>query len=150
MNLAVRFTGTVEPFATLDVKHFVRWLDKRIPPHDWPKMSDAAYMGWGEMFQPIADTLVRHYYHSCSVSGIGMFTLDPGVIHPAHADVQTPDWMVRVHVPIVTNPGAVIVMGDGEHHLQVGKAYRMNTLATHAVENRGKTPRLHFIFDVKG
>ncbi|MCI0560065.1 MAG: aspartyl/asparaginyl beta-hydroxylase domain-containing protein [Nitrososphaera sp.] len=143
----MRFAGTVEPFARVEVHRYVEWL-LTIQEVDWPKMADAAWHDWGARFAPLVSELMYHY-PCCSVAGVGMFILEPGRVHPTHKDVQPPEWLARIHVPLVTNPGAVFVMDDGEHHLEVGTAYRMNTLANHAVENRGSTTRVHFIFDLK-
>jgi hypothetical protein len=95
----------------------------------------------------IAGELVRRYYPDCQFS-YGLWDLEPGQVHPAHTDQQPPSWLVRIHVPLSTNPGVVFTMEDGDHHMAVGKAYRMNTLRTHAVENRGKTPRVHLVIEV--
>ena len=58
-------------------------------------------------------------------------------------------WKFRVHVPLLTNKAAMTEMADGKHHLEVGKAYKVNTAGMHAIENRGRTPRVHFMFDVR-
>lgn len=145
----MRYTGTIEPFADVDVRALVDWL-MVIPEADWRRMSDEAWLGWGDRFRPLATTLVRQHFPGCAIIGIGMFVLKAGVSQPAHKDEQPPEWVTRVHVPLITNPGAIFTMDDGEHHMEVGKAYRMNTLATHAVENRGKTSRVHFMWDIKG
>jgi hypothetical protein len=39
-------------------------------------------------------------------------------------------------------------MDDGEHHMKVGNAYRFNPTARHEVENRGETPRFHYVTDI--
>ena len=142
-----RFDGTIEAFADVDVDSLVEWV-MVIPIEDWPKMADDAWRGWGEVFVPLAYVLTHQHYPDCSVSGLGMFLLAPGQIHPVHQDVQPDNWVTRVHVPIVTNPHSVACMDDGPHVMQVGKAYRFNTLAMHSVSNGGTTPRLHFIFDI--
>lgn len=111
-------------------------------------MSDQSWGDWVVTFAPMAFHLMDHY-PGCEIAGLGVFTLVPGQTHPMHKDVQPPEWLARVHVPLITNPGAVLIMDDGEHHLEVGKAYRMNTLANHTVENRGEETRVHFIFDIK-
>jgi hypothetical protein len=125
----MRFVGTIERFASVDVSEL-----------DWSK---------DENGRPIAEVLTSRFYPGCSVSGVGFFLMDPGQVHPAHQDEQPPYWVTRVHVPIQTNDGVVFTMDDGEHRMEVGKAYRMNTLATHAVANHGDTIRVHLVFDVR-
>jgi hypothetical protein len=125
----MRFVGTIERFAEVDIGE----LD---PSND-------------ESGRPIAEALTARFYPGCSVSGVGFFVMEPGQVHPAHCDEQPPYWVTRVHVPITTNPGVIFTMDDGEHRMEVGKAYRMNTLVTHAVENGGDTSRIHLVFDVR-
>jgi hypothetical protein len=125
----MRFVGTIERFASVDVSEL-----------DWSK---------DENGRQIAEGLTSRFYPGCSVSGVGFFLMDPGQVHPAHQDEQPPYWVTRVHVPIRTNDGVVFTMDDGEHRMEVGKAYRMNTLATHAVANHGDTIRVHLVFDVR-
>jgi hypothetical protein len=144
----MRFTGTIEPFADVAVSVYVKRLNA-IPVHDWTKMADASWQGWGDWFTPLSSLLVANHYPGCFVSGLGMFVLEPGQVHPAHKDIQPSYWLTRIHVPIITNPKATIIMDDGVHHLKVGKAYRFNTLAMHEVRNDGATHRAHFIFDVR-
>jgi hypothetical protein len=124
----MRFVGTIERFAEVDVSG----LD----------ISD------NESGRPIAEALTARFYPGCRVSGVGFFVMEPGQVHPAHKDIQPPYWVTRVHVPVTTNDKVIFTMDDGEHRMEVGKAYRFNTLATHAVVNSGKTARVHLVFDV--
>ena len=112
-----------------------------IPSSEWPKLCDAAT---GEKFKPIAQEL----YPDCLIAGCGLWILEPGHVHPAHEDGAKTDWIVRVHVPIITNVHVVATMKDGPHQMIVGKAYRFNILEEHSVSNGGTSPRVHFIFDV--
>lgn len=139
--------ATVEAFADVDVQALAAWL-QAIPEAEWPKMADERYRGWGDRFRPLATALMVHF-PGCALAGLGLWTLEPGQRHPAHCDEQPPDWVTRVHVPIVSNPLATVTTAEGEMHMKVGKAYRFNTRETHAVENAGATPRVHFVFDVK-
>lgn len=66
-----------------------------------------------------------------------------------HTDVQPPDWVTRVHVPIVTNEHATVSTDEGTFHMQSGVAYRFNTRRNHAVRNGGEQHRVHLVFDVR-
>ena len=101
-----------------------------------------------EKFRPLAIYLVEKIYPGCEISGLDLWTLESGILHPAHTDAQGADWVARIHVPIITNPHVVFTMEDGPHQMVVGKAYTINTLAPHAVCNGGMTPRVHFVFEV--
>ncbi len=96
----------------------------------------------------IAQCLVDRYYPGCKVGGFGVWTMEPGQIHPRHVDEMRDDWVVRLHIPLATNPGVIFTTDDGECHMEVGKAYEFNPRAPHAVENRGETVRAHLIIDV--
>lgn len=138
---------TIEAFADVDVSQEAAWLDG-IPLAEWRHMADPGWHGAREIFRPLAEELMAAF-PGCVISGRGLFLLEPRQLHPAHMDVQPPDWVTRVHVPIVTNPLATATTDDGELHMEVGKAYRFNTRAMHAVHNDGDTPRVHLVFDVK-
>lgn len=95
----------------------------------------------------IAGELVRRFYPECRFA-YGLWTMEPGQIHPAHIDEQPPEWIARIHVPLETNADVIFTMDDGDHRLEVGKAYRVNTLRTHAVANKGATERVHLVVEV--
>lgn len=139
--------ATIEAFADVDVSEHAAWLHA-IPVSEWPKMADPNWHGWTDRFKPLVWTLMREFPDG-SLAGLGLFLLAPGQEHPAHRDEQPPDWLTRVHVPIVTNDKAAATTDDGTMHMQVGKAYKFNTLETHAVSNQGTTPRVHLVFDVR-
>lgn len=73
----------------------------------------------------------------------------PGHFAPMHVDPQRPDWLTRVHVPLVTNPGCWMQWEGWERvHFSAGNAYNFNTLTPHSVGNDGDSERVHFIFEV--
>lgn len=151
-----RFTGTCESFADIDVDDLVHWITA-ISFSEWPQqwkvdeqlrpamVTSHEWHGFGKRGLPVilALTELPTYQWMLSVVMPGHF-IDP------HKDAQAPYWRARIHVPLTTNRRAVMIMDDGEHHMVVGKAYKVNTMATHALANRGETPRIHFMFDVRG
>lgn len=74
----------------------------------------------------------------------------PGVYHHYQRDGQRADWLTRIHVPLITNPGCWMQFEeDGlKLHFAPGKAYTFNALEPHAFGNDGETQRVHLIFDV--
>lgn len=54
----------------------------------------------------------------------------------------------KIHVPLRTNPLALLEAGGIERHLECGQAYEVNNIGPHAVRNDGDTDRVHFIFEV--
>lgn len=139
---------TIEPFADVDVTELAARLTA-IPVSLWPRLIDPTKFGWAEIAAPLVDHLMVWNFTNCLCGGVGLFVLDPGQRHTPHTDVQPPEWVTRVHVPVVSNPLATATTDEGTIHMLVGKAYRFNTRALHAVYNGGKTPRVHLVFDVK-
>ena len=54
----------------------------------------------------------------------------------------------KIHVPIQTNEQVRLFINDRSFQLAEGRAYEVNNLAPHAVENLGRTDRIHLIFEV--
>jgi aspartyl/asparaginyl beta-hydroxylase (cupin superfamily) len=106
------------------------------------------WRGFGKQYEPIVSVLMGHfpgchsYQHMLSV-------VMPGHDIPPHVDPQDPRWLVRVHVPLTTNEQSQFIVDGKHHHMDLGFAYLVNTLAEHAVVNNGATPRIHFMFDVR-
>jgi hypothetical protein len=97
----------------------------------------------------IAADIVNRFFPGCAISGIGVWEMEPGQVHPAHWDEQPPYWITRIHVPLITNPKVVFTSDEGDFRMKVGKAYSFNTKAMHAVANHGKTTRVHLVFDIR-
>lgn len=57
-----------------------------------------------------------------------------------HRDVSQ-----RIHIPIVTNPGNLLVVDDQVHKLSVGKTYLVNTTLMHSAFNGGYEPRYNLL-----
>lgn len=110
-------------------------------------MADPDWHDWGARFRHLRKQIER-LFPDDNVSGVGLFLLQPGQEHPMHRDEQPPNWLTRVHVPVVTNPLATATTDDGTIHMQAGTAYRFNTRENHAVRNDGLTPRVHFVCDI--
>jgi len=104
---------------------------------------------WAERLTPLAQELTEEFFPGCVMGGTGLFVLAPGQMHPAHVDIQPPEWVTRVHVPLVTNQHCTATMWDGFHEMSVGKAYSFNTRISHAVSNAGDARRIHLVFDIK-
>lgn len=158
-----RFTGTVERLAVLDpikVAAVVQWITA-IPFEDWGQqkpagalplkpamMSDHTWHGFGDALDPIVNDILE-YFPGCIAQQRMLSVVMPQDEIPRHVDDQCPEWVERVHVPLTTNADAAFVCDDGPHCMEVGSAYRVNTETHHAVYNRGATPRIHFMFDVR-
>ncbi len=69
----------------------------------------------------------------------------PGTSIDLHTDN---DEFVKVHIPILTNKESYFCFEDEKIHLEVGKAYLINTTLPHGTINNGDTDRIHFIFKI--
>ncbi|MFD6888256.1 aspartyl/asparaginyl beta-hydroxylase domain-containing protein [Streptomyces sp. NPDC059957] len=72
--------------------------------------------------------------------------------HEEHSVVRsrtgTPGVRARFHLPLVTNPGATLLLGGDVHHLEAGTVYLVNHGCVHAAENAGATDRIHLVWDM--
>lgn len=69
----------------------------------------------------------------------------------AHYDLHY-NWYhrVRIHVPIVTDPGVRFLCGDDEVHMQPGEAWIFDTWQFHNVINESQADRIHLVIDTAG
>ena len=69
----------------------------------------------------------------------------------AHID-QAYYWAerMRVHVPIVTQPGVRFYCGDAEINMAAGECWIFDTWRLHRVLNQGKEVRIHLVADTVG
>lgn len=147
----------MEPFADVDVAEAARWIGG-IDLREWPQqvtkgikpamVTDLKWMGFGTIVAPIVERLMA-FFPGCSHYQHMLSAVMPGDTIETHRDEQPPYWLTRVHVPLLTNREALFWVGNRSENLEAGKAYMINTRATHAVGNAGATPRIHFMFDVR-
>ena len=110
-------------------------------------VTDLAWHGFGDRTRGLMESLAL-------LAGGGGYNrmlsvVMPGHVIPPHVDQQPDDWLTRVHVPLATNPDAAMILAGREEHFEVGGAYLVDTRVEHSIRNGGKTPRIHFMFDVR-
>lgn len=155
----MRFTGCCEPITSVDVAGLVDWIGN-IDFLEWPQqgrpdqelrpamVTDLSWHGFREMTDPVV-ARIKGLFPECWSDNRMLSVVMPGHSIEPHCDWQSPAWRFRVHVPLTTNEQSLFIVG-GEHHvMKVGMAYRVNTEVEHSVENKGNTPRIHFMFDVR-
>jgi quercetin dioxygenase-like cupin family protein len=81
---------------------------------------------------------------------IRLMRLKPGGRILRHSDpLHTIDpRLVRLHVPIVTNPDVFFLVDDQRVEMHPGEAWHVDVRFPHAVENRGATTRVHLVMDL--
>ena len=77
--------------------------------------------------------------------------LAPGAIVPSHVDIHY-YWQthVRIHIPVITNPGVRFQCGDDEVHMEPGEAWIFDSFRLHEVRNEGTEKRVHLVLDTVG
>jgi len=86
----------------------------------------------------------------CERNRIRLMRLRPGGRILRHSDpLHTIDpRLVRLHVPVVTNPDVVFLVNDTRIEMRPGETWHVDVRFPHAVENRGTTVRVHLVMDL--
>ena len=56
--------------------------------------------------------------------------------------------LVKLIVPLQTNPRATLTVDGADFHLEAGYAFEVNNLVPHSAFNGGEEDRIHFVFEV--
>lgn len=77
--------------------------------------------------------------------------LGAGAEVPSHVDINY-YWRthVRVHIPVITNPGVQFSCGGETVHMQAGECWVLDTFRRHQVRNTGREQRIHLVLDTVG
>jgi hypothetical protein len=77
--------------------------------------------------------------------------LGAGAEVPIHVDVHY-YWRthLRLHIPVVTNPGVRFTCGDETVHMAPGECWAFDSFRRHRVENSGAEKRVHLVLDTVG
>lgn len=142
------------PVCPVDVTALAAWLaDAR--PH-WPALpcptKPQRIAPPAELTGPIVSHVLARFDGAARTvaDAVRLSRMLPGQRHDLHVDRQRSDWITRIHVPIVTNPGAWMLWEEepGRVHFEAGVAYTFDTTRRHAFGNDGATERVHLMFDV--
>lgn len=104
---------------------------------DTPLMAKAPYLG-----QVLAEL-------GTELRSVRLMALAPGVSVAEHSDtpIGLPYGYVRLHIPLVTNPGAVLVVDGDEQRWQPGTLWYADFDRPHSVRNTGERARIHLVAD---
>jgi hypothetical protein len=80
-----------------------------------------------------------------------LMALAPGAEVPAHVDTHY-YWRthLRIHVPVITNPGVVFTCGESKVHMAAGECWVFDSFRWHDVQNGGTERRIHLVLDTVG
>ena len=118
----------------------------------WPAVEVFHAEGWStyqDVAMPLIDEIVhKHYPPGGMVLRIVLARLPPQCQIDPHWD-KHPSFSIahRIHVPLLTNPDVEFIVGTDRIAVAPHQAFELNNKLPHAVFNRGKTPRVHLIFD---
>jgi Aspartyl/Asparaginyl beta-hydroxylase len=83
------------------------------------------------------------------VGRVSLQWLDAGAVVPwrrESGDYYARFW--RLHLPLRTNPGAMVYSGIESIQVLPGQLTQVNVLAYHSAVNLGETPRVHLVVDL--
>lgn len=109
-----------------------------------------AWALWAPILEPVMRQAVIPYgFHNPVFPKAMLAKLKAGHDIDLHSDGAGSNVRChKIHVPLITNPGAVFCLERDEFHLAAGEAFEVNNLKQHGGRNRGSTDRIHFIFEV--
>lgn len=112
--------------------------------------SNPGWKIWSRSLLPIMERASAAYGFAEPVYPKAMFaSLAAGQRIDIHADGGSATRQAhKIHVPVRTEPAAVLIVDGVEHHLRQGRAYEVNNTLPHGACNGGRGDRVHFIFEV--
>ena len=77
--------------------------------------------------------------------------LAPGREVPPHIDINY-YWRthLRIHIPVITNPGVLFTCGGETVHMAAGECWVFDSFLQHDVQNKGDAQRIHLVLDTVG
>lgn len=100
---------------------------------------------------PVLRSMLEGLFGLENVAMVNVYNLAPQSRQDAHRD-QSGNLLFgisRVHMPLQTNPGAVLEVKARPYRLQPGEVWSLDTSAPHAALNGGDEDRIHVVVDVK-
>lgn len=98
------------------------------------------------VFEPILmNTYLKNVYDTLSqhfrLGRVRILKLDSRTSLSYHRDPEA-----RLHIPIITNPGALMIVDREAHHMHAdGSVYYVDTTKYHTALNGGADPRVHIV-----
>jgi hypothetical protein len=85
----------------------------------------------------------------CPLRAVRLLGLAPGSFIREHTDdaLDFEDGLVRIHIPVQTNPDVEFYLSGACVPLEEGRAYYLNVNLPHRVNNRGAAERIHLVID---
>ena len=88
-------------------------------------------------FKNVYDVLSKHF----KLGRVRILKLDSRTSLSYHRDPEA-----RLHIPIITNPGALMIVDKQAHPMHAdGSTYYVDTTQYHTALNGGNEPRVHLV-----
>lgn len=128
--------------ADLSGRYWLRADERYVEEPREEVVDEAAY---SEFVPDFADTYFKHVYDALTDhTEIGRFRVLWKGQYNCNSWHRDPE--PRLHIPIVTNPGALFVVNHHVTHMPAdGSVYFTDTRAYHTAMNGGATPRVHLV-----
>jgi hypothetical protein len=131
-------------------QHITLRFPDNYPDSHCPASYTALWADWRPVVEPVIDFVrTRYGFADAGLAKIMLSNLKAHARVPPHVD-SNPSSLVphKVHVPLITDPAVHFVIDGVRHHLEFGRAYEINNLLTHSVENGSDRARVHLIFEI--
>jgi hypothetical protein len=109
-----------------------------------------AWQVWRSLLEPVMQRAIGAYeFRDPAFSKAMLARLQAGQHIDLHSDGAGSNWRThKIHVPLITNPGALYLCGEQGFHLAEGRAWEVNNIRPHGGVNKGSEDRVHLIFEV--
>ncbi len=83
------------------------------------------------------------------IRGVRLLRLTPGSAIREHTDHEytSDDGVLRLHIPVVTNPDVVFLLNGSRVRMAAGSAWYLRLSDPHSVANNGSSDRVHMLVD---
>ena len=99
------------------------------------------YMKETDFIYPVfAYPLINHYIKKYNMHRTRIFVSNPKTCLSWHHDR-----LPRIHIPIQTDPGCIMIVENEAMHLEAGSVYRVDTRKYHSAMNGSKRNRIHIV-----
>jgi hypothetical protein len=113
-------------------KHNGSWKDA---------IGKGTYMKETVFIYPVfAYPLINHYIKKYNMHRTRIFVSNPKTCLSWHQDR-----LPRIHIPIQTDPGCIMIVENEAMHLEAGSVYRVDTRKHHSAMNGSKLNRIHIV-----
>jgi len=134
--------------ALKSTQHIIlKFSNKQVTPYQYIECSN--WNDWSSMLLPLMEQIVEVFgYERPIFPRVMLAKLPQDTFIAPHIDGDTNGYVPhKIHVPIATNEFSFFFSEDRKHNFKKGFAYEVNNGIKHAVVNKGKTDRVHLIFE---